>query len=79
MQECTFSKKIILQIAVKAINDIAGPNSLIPTLLVFGAHPCILEFNTFIVIIIQHIAIIKNIMKDVQKVRAENQIADTLN
>jgi len=25
--------------AVKAINDIAGPNGLVPTLLVFGAYP----------------------------------------
>jgi hypothetical protein len=25
--------------AVKAINDIAGPDGLIPTLLVFGSYP----------------------------------------
>ena len=33
------SKELILQIAVKAINDSTGPNGLIPTLLVFGAYP----------------------------------------
>jgi len=33
------SEELILQIAVKAINNSAGPNRLIPTLLVFGAYP----------------------------------------
>ena len=33
------SDEDILQIAVKAVNDIAGPNSIILTLLVFSAYP----------------------------------------
>ena len=32
-------KEIALQMAVKAVNNIAGPNGLILTLLVFGAFP----------------------------------------
>ncbi len=40
------SKDIALQIAFKAINNSAGPNSLIPTLLVFGAYLYIVESNT---------------------------------
>ena len=35
------SKNAMLQMAFKAINDIAGPNGLVSTLLVFGAYPCI--------------------------------------
>jgi hypothetical protein len=31
----------VLQIALKALNDTAGPNGLVPTLLVFGTYPCI--------------------------------------
>ena len=31
--------------AFKAINNSAGPNGLIPTLLVFRAYPCIIESN----------------------------------
>jgi hypothetical protein len=31
----------ILQMAVKALNDTAGLNGLVPTLLVFGIYPCI--------------------------------------
>ena len=33
------NKEIILQIAVKAINNLVGPNRIIPTLLVFGIYP----------------------------------------
>ena len=33
------SKKLTLQIAVKAINNSAGPDRLIPILLVFSAYP----------------------------------------
>ncbi len=28
-----------LQIAIKAVNDTAGPDGIVPTLLVFGAFP----------------------------------------
>ena len=37
------SKELILQIAVKAINDSAGPDRLIPILLVFSAYPWITD------------------------------------
>lgn len=33
------SPKAALQMAVKAVNDTAGPDGLVPTLLVFGAYP----------------------------------------
>ena len=33
------SEELILQMAVKAVNDSAGPDGLVPTLLVFGAYP----------------------------------------
>jgi len=35
--------KTLLQMAVKALNDTTGPNSIIPTLLVFRAYPQILQ------------------------------------
>ena len=38
-------KDITLQIAFKAINNSAGPNGLIPTLLLFKAYPRIIESN----------------------------------
>ena len=39
------SKDMALQMAFKAINDSAGPDGLIPTLLVFGAYPYMVESN----------------------------------
>jgi hypothetical protein len=33
------SKHILLQMAVKAINDTIDPDSLIPTLLIYGTYP----------------------------------------
>ena len=33
------TKEMNLQMAVKAVNDTAGPDSLVPTLLVFGVYP----------------------------------------
>jgi hypothetical protein len=33
------SEELTLQMAVKAVNDSAGPDRLIPILLVFGAYP----------------------------------------
>ena len=39
LKEEGIDDEVCLQIAVKAINDIAGPNGLVPTLLVFRAYP----------------------------------------
>ncbi|KAI6245385.1 hypothetical protein HI914_06590 [Erysiphe necator] len=36
-------KEVILQMTVKAVNDSAGPDGIIPTLLVFGAYPRMTE------------------------------------
>ena len=33
------NKELTLQIAIKAVNDSAGPDRLIPILLVFSAYP----------------------------------------
>jgi len=33
------SEELTLQMAIKAVNDSAGPDGLVPILLVFGAYP----------------------------------------
>ena len=33
------SKNTMIQIAFKAVNNIAGPDDLVPTLLIFGVYP----------------------------------------
>ena len=79
LQGCVLNKKIILQMTVKAINNIASPNGLVPTLLVFRAYSHMSKFDSPTPTITQHATIIKNTMKKVQKIRAEKQVADVLN
>jgi hypothetical protein len=47
------SKDLILQIAVKAVNDIAGLEGLVLTLLVFGAYPRIVRLSALSLSIIK--------------------------
>lgn len=79
LQGCGLSKEIILLIAIKVINNTAGPNGLVPTLFVFEAYPCMSEFDSSTPIITQRATAIKNIIKEVQNVRAERQVVDTVN
>jgi len=45
------SKDIALQMAFKAINDIARLNRLVLTLLVYGAYPQITEYNPLLLLV----------------------------
>jgi AT hook motif len=65
--------------AFKAINDSAGPNGLVPTLLVFGAYPRMIDSDAPSPTVTQRAAAIRKAMAEVQKLRAERQIADALN
>jgi len=73
------SKDITLQIAFKAINNSAGPNGLIPTLLVFGAYPYIVESDAPNPIVMQRAVALKKAIGGVKKLRAKRQVADALN
>jgi hypothetical protein len=53
LKEEGINDEVCLQIAIKAINDIAGPNSLVPILLVFGAYPRITLANLLAPLIIK--------------------------
>jgi hypothetical protein len=65
------NKDMALQIAFKAINDSAGPNGLIPTLLVFRAYPCIVKSNIPNPIVVKRAAALKKAIKEVKKLKAE--------
>ena len=39
LQDLEITKELTLQIAVKAINNVAGPNSLILILFIFSTYP----------------------------------------
>ena len=58
------NKKIILQIAVKVINNLVGLNSIIPTLLVFRAYPYIIKDSLLFLFITKQIKAIYKAIKD---------------
>jgi len=57
--------------AFKVINDSIGPNGLIPTLLVFGAYPRIVESDVPNPTVIKRAVALKKAMEEVKKLRAE--------
>ena len=72
------SKENILQMAVKAINDTAGPDGLVPTLLVFGAYPRLVDTSPPSPSVAQRAQAIKKAMQEVRKMHAERKVNDAL-
>lgn len=68
-----------LQMAVKAVNDTAGPDGLIPTLLVFGAYPRLTEYDPPAPSVAQRAAALKKATTEVRRLFAQRQTADALN
>jgi hypothetical protein len=66
------NKDIALQIAFKAINNSTGPNSLIPTLLVFRTYLYIVKSDTPNPIVVKRVAALKKAIKEVKKLKAEH-------
>ena len=60
-----------LQIVFKVINNSAGPNSLIPTLLVFGAYLYIVKSNIPNPIVIKWAAALKKAIEEVKKLKTK--------
>ena len=53
--------------AVKAINNTAGPNRLVPTLLVYGAYLRINKLNPLTPSITEQVAVIQKAMANIVK------------
>lgn len=68
----------ILQMSFKAVNDTAGPNGLVPTLLAFGAYPRMTDRDAPAPTVAQRVKAMDKAMAEVRKVRAERQVADAL-
>ena len=69
----------MLQIAVKVINNSAGPNSIIPTLLVFSAYPWLTEIDPLSPLVTKRAEAIYAATKEVCHLYAERQVKDALN
>jgi len=78
LREQQLDRHTILQMAVKAVNDTAGPNGLVPTLLVFGAYPRLNVDDTPSQAMIQRAKTMYEAMKEVRRLKAKRQIADAL-
>ncbi len=64
--------------AIKAVNDSAGLNRLIPTLLIFSAFLRMIELNPPAPSITVRAIVIKKAMNEIAKIRAEHQVTDAL-
>ena len=65
--------------AFKAFNDIASLDSLVPTLLVFGAYLWIAKLDTPLPTVTQRVNIVKKAIVEIYKLYIERQVANILN
>ncbi len=72
------TKEIRLQMAVKAVNDTAGYNGLVPTLLVFGTFPRITNDDAPTLSTTERAKAINEAMAEVAKLHAKRQVNDGL-
>lgn len=73
-----FLKNIRLQLAVKAVNDSAGYDGIVPTLLVFGTFPRMTNSDPSSLSTAQRAKTIKMAMAEIAKLRAKRQVTDAL-
>jgi len=64
--------------AVKAINDSAGPDGIVPTLLVFGAYPRMTEMDAPSLSVTKRAEAIRAATKEVRRLQAERQVKEAL-
>jgi hypothetical protein len=64
--------------AVKAVNDLAGPDGIVLTLLVFGAYPCITKDSLPLPSITERAEAIYKAIKEVRRLYAERQVNNAL-
>ena len=67
-----------MQIAIKAINNTAGPNGLVPTLLVYGAYLRISKLDPPTPSVTDRAAAIRKVMAEIVKLRAKQTINNAL-
>jgi hypothetical protein len=72
------NKEAILQITVKAVNNSIGPDGIVPTLLIFGAYPCITRDSLPSPFITERAEAIHKAIKEVRRLYAEQQVNNAL-
>src|ERR1700709_267343 len=79
LQASRAQRDLVLQMAVKAVNDTAGPEGLVPTLLVYGTYPRMADSDPPAPSIQERAQAIRKAMREVSKLRAQIQIKNALN
>ena len=64
--------------AVKAVNNTASPNRLVPTLLVYGAYLRISKLDPSTLSITERATIIQKAMAEIVKLRAKQAVSNAL-
>jgi hypothetical protein len=70
------NKEIILQMAVKAVNDLARPVRIVLTLLVFGLYSRITKIDLLSAIIAKRAKAIQAVTKEVRQLHTKQQVSD---
>jgi hypothetical protein len=70
---------VALQIAFKAINDTAGPDGIVPTLLVYSALPRLSEYDPPSPTIAQRSNALRKAIAEIKSLRARHEITRALN
>ncbi|RDW58864.1 hypothetical protein BP6252_13340 [Coleophoma cylindrospora] len=78
LKDENISRESILQMAVKAINDTAGPNGLVPTLLVFGAYPRMTPASSPSPSMVKRATAVQKAMDELRRTNAKRQVSDAL-
>jgi hypothetical protein len=73
------SKDMALQMAFKAINDIARLNGIVPILLVYSAYPRMTKNDPLSLLVAQRALAIKKAIAKVQKLQAKRQVNNAFN
>jgi hypothetical protein len=71
-------KEMILQMAVKAVNNSARPDGIVLTLLVFGLYLRMTEMDALLLIIVKRAEAICATTKEVRQLYAKRQVNDAL-
>jgi hypothetical protein len=72
------NKEAILQIIIKAVNDSAGSDGIIPTLLIFRAYPCITRDSLLLLFITERAKAIHKAIKEVRRLYTKQQVNNAL-
>ena len=64
--------------AVKAVNDLVGPNGIVPTLLVFSVYLRLTKMDPLSLSVTKRIEAIRAVTKEVRRLYAERQVKDAL-